>query len=140
MASRGPCFCSVCVLDNFEDDDGNLVPGSLQTSKTRKQHEISDAKRAKRTASRTTRVETQVIATTLGGREKPEGSSIVRPRDSASYQQLVNPHEPDVRLYFLSDIEVLTLALKGADPTIPPPDPGPGSSSQRVTDQEVSWF
>ena len=82
MASRRPCYCSVCILDTFEDDDGKNVPGTLQTSKTRKNHELSDAKREKRAAMNVGRLEAQVLATTLENAGESAGrSSIVRPRD-----------------------------------------------------------
>lgn len=91
MASRAPCYCSICVLDTYEDDDGNCISGSLQTSKTRKQHEISDAKREKRTAIQAARVETEIFVTTLdSNRGQQPGFSVVRPRDTLWDQA---PHE-----------------------------------------------
>ncbi|KAI1787156.1 hypothetical protein LXA43DRAFT_1064573 [Ganoderma leucocontextum] len=65
MASLCPCLCSICLLTTYEDDDGNQVPGSLQTSKTRKQHELNDAKREKRSAMQIAWVEAQVMFTTM---------------------------------------------------------------------------
>ena len=59
-----------------------MIPGSLQTSKTRKQHEISDAKRDRRAITQTSRFETQVMATTLEERKQAsDSSSVVRSRD-----------------------------------------------------------
>nr|VWO94125.1 Immunoglobulin G-binding protein A (IgG-binding protein A) (Staphylococcal protein A) (SpA) [Ganoderma boninense] len=107
----------VCTLTTFEDDDGTFVPGSLQTAKTRKQHEINDAKRAKRAASQATRAEAQVMMATLDGQEKSAGPSVIRLRDSVSHQQLIDAHEK-------------------VDPTIPPPETGPGSSSASAMNQE----
>lgn len=83
MALRLPCYCSVCLLDTFEDDYRNTVSGSLQTSKTRKQHEINDAKREKRAAMQTAHVEAQIMATTLVD-QGAGPSSVIRPRDSMS--------------------------------------------------------
>ena len=94
MASRGPCYCSICILDMFEDDDGNIVSGKLQTAKTRRQHEISDAKWEKQVAQQTARVEAQVMAATLdGGVQRAGSSSVVRPRDCTSSQPHGNADE-----------------------------------------------
>lgn len=96
MGSRLPCYCSVCILGTYEDDDGGFVSGSLQTSKTRKQHEISDAKRERRIALQSTRVETQVMVTTLGDqRHSPGSTSVVRARDTILDQRTMS-HENTV--------------------------------------------